>query len=117
MLERPITTLALRYLKAAQADGKWDETVAALGDSGRFTLPWMAAARAATKAASAAAAASAAEAGFENIPTLGVVTHVMTPVPVADIDVVAKQFAYATTALHDIALAGTASAVWKNATG
>ena len=89
-LERSVTIRALGYLKAAQADGKWDETVAALGDSGRFTLPWMAAARAATQAASAAAAASAAGAGFENIPTLGVVTHVMTPVSVAVIGDVAS---------------------------
>ena len=78
----------------------------------------MAGVHAAKQAASAAAAAAAAAgAEFERIPTLDIVTHVMTPVPVAVIGDVAKQFAYATTALHGIALAGTASAVWKNAAG
>ena len=77
VLERSITTRALGYLKAAQADGKWDETVAALGDTGRFTVPWMAAARAAKHAATtAAAAAAAAGRGFENIPILNIFTHV-----------------------------------------
>ena len=78
MLERSVTTRALGYLKAAQGDGKWDETVAALGDTDRFTVPWMAAARGAKHAASsAAAAAAAAGTGFEIIPILDVVTHVM----------------------------------------
>ena len=73
VLEQSATIRALGYLKAAQAGGKWDETVAALGDTGRFTVLWMAAARAAKQATSAAAAvAAAAEAGFENIPTLDV---------------------------------------------
>ena len=42
LLERSVTTRALGYLKAAQADGKWDATVVALSDTGRFTAPWMA---------------------------------------------------------------------------
>ena len=85
VLERSATIRALGYLKAAQAGGKWDETVAALGGTGRFTVAWMAAVRAAKQAASAAAAAAAAAgAGFENIPTLDVVTHVMSTVPVAE---------------------------------
>ena len=78
-------------MKAAQADGKWDETVAALGDTGRFTVPWMAAARAANRAAAtAAAAAAAAGRGFANIPILDIVTHVMTTVPAADVNALAK---------------------------
>ena len=78
----------------------------------------MAAARAAKQAAStAAAAAAAAGSGFEIIPTLDVVTHVMSTVPAVDVNAVAKQFAYATAALHAITLAGTASGVWKNAAG
>ena len=117
VLERSVTIRALGYLKAAQAGGKWDETVATLGDTDRFTVPWMAAARAAKQAASAAAAAAAVGSGFEIIPTLDVATHVMSTVPVADVNAVAKQFAYATAALHGIALAGTASGVWKNAAG
>ena len=72
VLERSVTIRALGYLKAAQAGGKWDETVAALGDTGRFTVPWMAAACAVKQAASAAAeAAAAAGSGFEIIPALG----------------------------------------------
>ena len=39
MLERLVTIQVLGHLKAAQADGKWDETVAALGDLGRFIVP------------------------------------------------------------------------------
>ena len=39
VLERSITTRALGYLKAAQADGKWDEAVSALSDTGRFSVP------------------------------------------------------------------------------
>ena len=50
LLERSVTIRALGYLKAAQADGKWDATVVALGDTGRFTAPWMAAAKAAKAA-------------------------------------------------------------------
>ena len=91
--------------------------MAALGDTGRFTVPWIAAARTAKQAASAAAAAAAAGSGFETIPTLDVVTHAMTTVLAADVNAVAKQFAYATAALHGIALAGTAPGVWKNAAG
>ena len=119
VLERSVTIWALGYLKAAQADGKWDETVAALGDTGRFTVPWMSAARAAKHAASAAAAAAAAAAGtgFETIPILGAVTHVMATVPATVDNAVAKQFAYAMAGLHGITLAGTASDVWKNAMG
>ena len=100
VLERSVTIRALGHLKAAQADGKWDETVAALGDTGRFTVPWMAAARAAKQAATAAAAvAAAAGRGFENIPILDAATHVMTTVPAADVNALAKQFAYAPFAL------------------
>ena len=92
--------------------------MAALGDAGRFAVPWMAAARAAKQAASAAAAAAAAAgAGFENIPTLVVATHVMSTEPVADVNAVAKQFNYATAALNGISLAGTAPGVCKNAAG
>jgi len=39
VLERSVTIRALGYLKAAQADGKWNETVAALGGTGCFTVP------------------------------------------------------------------------------
>ena len=39
VLERSVTTRALGYLKAAQTGGKWYETVAALDDTGRFTVP------------------------------------------------------------------------------
>ena len=118
VLERSVTIRALGYVKAAQADGKWDETAAALGDTGRFTVPWMAAARAAKRAAAtAAAAAAAAWTGFEIIPILDVVARVMTTVPAADVNAVAKQFAYATAGLHGVALAGTTPGVWKNAGG
>ena len=41
----------------------------------------------------------------------------MSTVPVADVNAATKQFAYATAALNGIALAGTASDVWKNAAG
>ena len=112
VLARSITTRALGYLKAAQADGKWDETVAALGDNGRFTVPWMAAARAAKRAAAtAAAAAAAAGTGSEIIPILGVFTHVTTALPAGGVNALAKQFAYATAGLHGVTLAGTTSDV------
>ena len=97
VLERSITTRALGYLKAAQADGKWDEAVAALSDTGRFSVPWMAALRAAKQAAAeAAAAAAAAGRGFENIPILDIFTHVTATLPATDVNALAKQFAYAT---------------------
>ena len=118
VLERSVTIRALGYLKAAQADGKWDKTVAALCDTGRFTVPWMAAARTPKQAAiAAAAAAAAAGRGFESIPILDIVTHVMTTVPAADVNTLAKQFAYATAELHGATLPGTTSGVWKNACG
>ena len=118
VLERSITTRALGFLKAAQADGKWDETVAALGDTGRFTVPWMAAARAAKHAATtAAAAAAAAGRGFENIPILDIFTHVTTALQPDDVNALAKQFAYATAGVHGATLPGTQSDVWKNACG
>ena len=120
VLERSITTRALGHLKVAQADGKWNETVTALGDTGRFTVPWVAAACAAKQAATAAAAAAAAAAagrGFENIPILHIATHVMTTVPAADVNALAKQFAYATAGVHGATLPGTTSGVWKNACG
>ena len=118
MLERSVTIRALGYLKAAQTDGTWNETVAALGDTGRFTVPWMAAARAAKRAAAtAAAAAAAAGAGFEIIPILDVAAHVMTTVLASDANALAKQFAYATAGAHGVTLAGTTSDVWKNAGG
>ena len=108
VLERSITTRALGYLKAAQADGKWDEAVAALSDTGRFSVPWMAALRAAKQAAAeAAAAAAAAGRGFENIPILDIFTHVTTTLPAADVNALAKQFAYATAGVHGVTLAGT----------
>ena len=118
VLERSITTRALGFLKAAQADGKWDETVAALGDTGCFTVPWMAAARAAKHATTAAAAAAAAAGrGFDNIPILDIFTHVTTTLPAADVNALAKQFAYATAGVHGATLSGTTSGVWKNACG
>ena len=111
VLERSITIRTLGYLKAAQTDGKWEETVAALGDTGRFTVPWMAAARAAKHAATTAAAAAAAAAGrgFESIPILDIFTHVTTALPAADVNALAKQFAYATVGVHGATLAGTQS--------
>ena len=117
VLERSITIQAIGHLKAAQADGKWDKTVAALDDTGRFTVPWMAAARAAKQAATAAAAAAAVGRGFENIPILDIVTHVMTTVPATDVNALAKQFAYATAGVHGAMLPGTTADVWKNACG
>jgi hypothetical protein len=118
LLERSITIRALGYLKAAQADGKWDQTVAALSDTGRFTAPWMAAARAAKTAATAAAAAAvAAGTGFQVIPILDYFAHVATAMPSADANALAKQFAYATAALHRVALTGTQADVWKTACG
>ena len=118
VLERSITIRALGHSKAPQADGKWDETVAALGDTGRFTVPWMAAARAAKQAAAvAAAAAAAAGRGFETIPILDISTHVMTAVPAADVNALAKQFAYATPGVYGATLPGTTPGVWKNACG
>ena len=119
VLERSVTTRALGYLKAAQADGKWDETVAALDDTGRFIVPWMAAARAAKHATTTAAAAAAAAAGrgFENIPILDIFTHVTTALQPNDVNALAKQFAYATAGVHGATLPGTQSDVWKNACG
>ena len=76
--------------------------MAALGDTGRFTVPRMAAARAAKQAASAAAAAAAAVgSGFEIVPSLDVASHVTTTVPAADVNAVAKQFAYATASARN----------------
>ena len=77
--------------------------MAALGDTGRFAVPWMAAARAARQAATASAAAAAAGRGFENIPILDIATHVMTTEPAADVNALAKQFAYATAGVHGAA--------------
>ena len=78
----------------------------------------MATARAAKHAASTAAAtAAAAGTGFEIIPILDVVAHVMATVPATDVNAVAKQFAYATAGLHGVALADTTPDVWKNAGG
>ena len=75
--------------------------MAALGDNGRFTVPWMAAARAAKHAATAAAAAAAAAGrGFENIPILDIFTHVTTTLPAADVNALAKQFACRSTWRH-----------------
>ena len=85
--------------------------MAALGDTGRFAVPWMAAARAARQAATASAAAAAAGRGFENIPILDIATHVMTTEPAADVNALAKQFAYATAGVHGATLPGTTSDV------
>ena len=41
----------------------------------------------------------------------------MTTVPAADVNALAKQFAYATAGVHGATLTGTASGVWKNAGG
>ena len=76
----------------------------------------MASARAAKRAAATgAAAAAAAGTGFEIIPILGVGAHVMMTVPAADVNALAKQFAYATAGVHGVTLAGTTSDVWENA--
>ena len=118
LLERSVTIRALGYLKAAQADGKWDATVVALSDTGRFTAPWMAAAKAAKTAESAAAAAAAAAGtGFVTIPVLDYFAHVSTAFSSADANALAKQFAYATAGLHRVTLSGTQSDVWKTACG
>ena len=118
LLERSVTIRALGYLKAAQADGKWDATVVALSDTGRFTAPWMAAAKAAkTAEAAAAAAAAAAGAGFVTIPVLDYMAHVSAAFSSADANALAKQFAYATAGLHRVTLSGTQSDVWKTACG
>ena len=39
----------------------------------------------------------------------------MTTVPAADVNALAKQFAYATAGVHGVTLAGTTSDVWENA--
>ena len=77
----------------------------------------MAAARAAkhatTTAATTAAAAAAAAAGrgFENIPILDIFTHVTAALLPADVNPLAKQFAYATAGVHGVTLSGTQSDV------
>ena len=112
VLERSITTPALGYLKAAQADGTWDQAVAALSDTGRYTATWMASVRAAKLAATeAAAAAAAADRGIENIPILDIFSHLTTTFPATEVNALAKQFAYATAGVHGATLSGTQSGV------